>query len=75
MKQFKIILILAGVTLLSGCNRNSLVEVETNLTPVKGVPSITELCLNGVSYYHYFISGKAGMAVNIDRDTLLPKGC
>lgn len=58
---------------ITGCS-DPLEAERTTTKPTKS-DKISELCLNGVSYYYYERGYRGALAVRIDRETLKPKPC
>lgn len=75
MKIF-IIAVVSALTFASivSCKPESSLK-NVSMGYVDGVSTIQNICLHGVSYYFYSRSGKAGLAVDIDENTNLPRHC
>ena len=58
---------------ITGCS-DPLEAERTTTKPTKS-DKMSELCLNGVSYYYYERGYRGALAVRIDRETLQPKLC
>lgn len=58
---------------LAGCQ--SSVSTVDNGQALRGVDTITELCLDEVAYYFYSRGNKVALAVRINPETLKPATC
>ena len=70
----KLLYVLPLTLLLSGCY-DSMENVRIKQDPLGNVKSISELCLDNVSYYFYTSGSKGSLSPRISPVTLQPVNC